>query len=284
MSELGFWGHPLTVTVIGAGIIGVLVQTLTWWWQNQRKAWEVRVSLVAEMSEVAMDLMARLETTLDLEELANTKEKPGFWTRWRPFAQVRHRFEYPATFALFSNSRARVASTNAAQQFVVHKAVVGTKLEAYLWSPRVAEREEKASPTIADRWDKLSKAMTNLVTLKQLDTPHDHEHCEKLLDELVHDMTDLIQCEQAGTAKEGNNPEKVLQNVVPRLNRLRDVLVDGEAQCNVHGTIQAFREVLNAVLERKRVLIVEVRDAPMAFRTPWLPRARSRVPSTRRNR
>jgi len=203
MSEPGFWDHPLTVTVIGAGIIGVLVQTLTWWWQNQRKAWEIRVSLVAEMSEVAMDLMARLETTLDLEELANTKETSGFWTRWKPFAQVRRRFEYPATFVLFRNSRARVASNNAAQKFVVHKAVVGTKLEAYLWSPPVAERKKKASPTIADRWnklakamtnrakliftkrkkpvrlsiadrwDKLAKAMTNLVALKQLDTPHE---------------------------------------------------------------------------------------------------------------
>src|SRR4029453_2504440 len=130
MSDPSFLDHPLTVTVIGAGIIGVLVQTLTWWWQNQRKAWEIRVSLVAEMSEVAMDLMARLETTLDLEELANTKETSGFWTRWKPFAQVRRRFEYPATFVLFRNSRARVASNNAAQRFGANRRGAATSVGA----------------------------------------------------------------------------------------------------------------------------------------------------------
>jgi type III secretory pathway component EscS len=47
-----FLSHPLTVAVIGAGIIGVLVQQLTRWWQDQRKAWEIRVMLVTGCTRI----------------------------------------------------------------------------------------------------------------------------------------------------------------------------------------------------------------------------------------
>jgi hypothetical protein len=241
-----FWGHPLTVTVIGAGIIGVLVQQLTRWWQDQRKAWEIRISLVAEMSETAMGLMARFENALRLET-------PAY------------------------KSRASKKLDAACEEFAVNKAVVGTKLEAYLASPTSVEPGDKTSPSIADRWDRLAKVMTNLVELKEPDTDHGDKHRENLLAELTTAMKVLIQAERPGTANDGGSPEKVLQNVRNQLDELRLALVD-----KVDG--RAWRSVLNAVLERKRVLVVEVRDAPMAFRTSWLPWGSGSVRTTRRNR
>jgi hypothetical protein len=226
MSEI--WGQPL-ITVIGAGILGGIVQYLTWWWQNQQKGWDIRVSLVTAMSEAAMGLMARFETVLDLGESAD-------------------------------NSSVCAALNDASQTFAVNKAVVGTKLEAYL-----------ARPTIAKRWDKLADAMIDLVELRQLDAAHHNEHREnedrekdhrkKLLIRLIKAMRVLVKCERPGLAHDRKNPEEVLQNLRDQLDRPRTETVEA----------QVWRNALDTVLERKRVLIIEVRDAPMAFHMPLLP-------------
>lgn len=241
-----FWGHPLTVTVIGAGIIGVLVQQLTRWWQDQRTAWEIRVHLVAEMSQTAMDLMARFESMLGLENLPD-------------------------------NSCASKKLNDAREEFAVNRAVVHTKLEAYLANPTSVERGDGARPSIADRWESLGKAMTNLVELKELDAARDDERRENLLVRLTEAMKVLIRAEQSGTANDGGNREEVLRNVCRQLDGLHAVPVD-----RVHG--RAWRGVLSAVLERKRVLVAEVLDAPMAFRTPLLPWRSGSVRTPRGNR
>ena len=73
-------------------------------------------------------------------------------------------------------------------------------------------------------------------------------------------MTELVKRERSGVARNGTNREEVLQKV----GKLRTARVDGPAWLDVH----------RAVLERKRVLIVEVLNAPTVFQRP---RIRSRI-------
>jgi cytochrome c556 len=105
-------GHPLVVALIGAAVAGALVQHIAQRWQERQKAFDVRVGLVADMSEVSMGLMAHFEAVLALEELADE-----------------------------AGARAALDVVDARrQEFAARKAVVGTKLEAYLASPAMAER------------------------------------------------------------------------------------------------------------------------------------------------
>ena len=141
-----------------------------------------------------MGLMARFETVLNLAESAD--DSGGLGRAWDDLKAERQKFE-------------------------VREAVIGTKLEAYL-----------KSPAIAQRWDKLAEAMTGLVELRGSDAAHDAEHREQML-----------------------------QKVLRQLEKLSAVPVDG----------QAWRDVYDAILERKAALIHGVLKEPMVFRTSWIP-------------
>jgi hypothetical protein len=276
-----FLNHPLIVTLIGVAIAGVLVPYFARRWQDRQKALDVRVTLITDMSQASMGLMARFETVLNLAESAD--DSGGLGRAWDDLKAERQKFE-------------------------VREAVIGTKLEAYL-----------KSPAIAQRWDKLAEAMTGLVelrgsdaahdaghrqpVLRQLaeamtglvelrgsspahdaghrepmlrqlaeamtglveregsDAAHDAEHRERVLRRLAVAMTGLVEREGSDAAHDAEHREQMLQKVLRQLEKLSAVPVDG----------QAWRDVYDAILERKAALIHGVLKEPMVFRTSWIP-------------
>jgi len=144
--------HPLTVAVIGVAITGVLVPYFARRWQERQKAWDVRVGLIADMSEASSGLMARLKTVRRLAELA---DNPGASKEMRDELH-----------------RARDSLNAERHEFEIRDAVIGTKLQAYVRTP---------SPAIAERWTTLAEAMTELVELEGSDAAHEAEHREKVL-------------------------------------------------------------------------------------------------------
>ena len=248
-----FLNHPLIVALItGVVIAAGLVPYIGRRWQDRQKAQDVQVSLITDMSEAAMGLMARFDTVLDL---AGSADDSG------------------------ALSRAWDGLKAEQQNFEVRAQVIGTKLEAYL-----------KSSAIAHRWDKLVEAMTWLVELRWLSPAHDAGHREQLLPQLAEAVTGLLAPRESPSAhdaghreqvlrklavamtvlveREGSSPaydaghrEQMHQTMLRQLDKLSAVPVDG----------QAWRDVYDAILERKAALIHEVLKEPMVFRTSWIP-------------
>jgi hypothetical protein len=150
--------HPLTVALVGVAITGVLVPYFARRWQNQQKALEVRAGLVADMSESAMGLMARVQVVHKLTQL--TDDLSLSEERQAKLREELHRAQ---------------DSLNAERQkFEVGEAVIGTKLGAYLRRGNIPER-----------WTTLAEALTELVDLQgSEDAVHEKKHRAVLLERL----------------------------------------------------------------------------------------------------
>jgi hypothetical protein len=131
MSE--FLRHPLTIAAIGIVITGLLAPSFTRRWQSQQKDVEVRVGLVADMSECAMDLITRVQAANKLAHLPKERH---------------HKREERMDHAQQSLATER-------QRFEIREAVIHTKLEAYF-----------DTTSIPKRWRDLAKALTALAELE----------------------------------------------------------------------------------------------------------------------
>jgi hypothetical protein len=277
-----FLNHPLIVALItGVVIAAGLVPYIGRRWQDRQKAQDVQVSLITDMSEAAMGLMARFDTLLDL---AGSADDSG------------------------ALSRAWDGLKAEQQNFEVRAQVIGTKLEAYL-----------KSSAIAHRWDKLVEAMTWLVELRWLSPAHDAGHREQLLPQLAEAVTGLLAPRESPSAHDAGHREQLLpqlaeavtgllaprespsahdaghrEQVLRKLAVAMTVLVEREGSSpaydaghreQMHQTMlrqldklsavpvdgQAWRDVYDAILQRKAALIHEVLKEPMVFRTSWIP-------------
>jgi hypothetical protein len=103
--------------------------------------------------------------------------------------------------------------------------------------------------------------MTGLVEREGSDAAHDAEHRERVLRQLAVAMTGLVEREGSDAAHDAEHREQMLQKVLRQLEKLSAVPVDG----------QAWRDVYDAILERKAALIHGVLKEPMVFRTSWIP-------------
>lgn len=124
--------HPLTVALVGIVITGVLVPYVARRWQNQQKALEVRGDLVADMSECAMGLIARIQGVQRLMHGSRLSRKQQGKLR---------------------DARARLNDER--QKFEIREAVIGTKLEVYF-----------GSSDIPDRWTTLARALADLAEVE----------------------------------------------------------------------------------------------------------------------
>jgi hypothetical protein len=66
---------------------------------------------------------------------------------------------------------------------------------------------------------------------------------------------------EASDARDARNRDEVLHKVRHEVERLRAVALDG----------QAWRDVLEAILDRKKTLIGEVLKARTVLQTSWIP-------------
>jgi hypothetical protein len=194
------------------------------------------------------------------------------------------------------------------QDFEVRKAVIGTKLEAYL-----------KSPAIAHRWDKLAEAMTYFAELKEPDPAHDAGHREQVLPQLAEAVTGLLASRESSPAHDAGHRERMLpqlaeavtgllapgesspahdaghrERVLRKLAVAMTVLVEREGSDATHDAghreqvlqtmlhqleklpavpvdREAWRYVYDAILQRKAALIQGVLKEPMVFRTSWIP-------------
>jgi hypothetical protein len=200
-----FLEHPLVVALIPAAVVGVLVQKAAQQWQERQKTLDVLVSLVTDMSEAAMGLIARLETVLDLEEL---DDRHGADMLLKELKDKPYDFQ-------------------------VRKAVAATKLEAYL----------KGS-TIPHRWDTLAKAMTKFVALKQPNGAQQHrDRLVDELKEAMTELVECERSNNARDAKSPEDDVQQVRNAVDRL-RPSPKSVDPLAWRDVLKAIRARKGVL----------------------------------------
>jgi hypothetical protein len=155
-----FLRHPLTIALIGVAITGGLVPYVTRLWQERQKALDTRVSLMTDMSDSSMSLMARVEVAHKFTHMLDDSSS----SERRRRGKLREQ-----------RDRAWHSLNEEWQRFEVREAVIGTKLQAYLPKPEL---------NIAKRWCRLGGVLTELAHFEGWDVHHKDEYRERIFQQL----------------------------------------------------------------------------------------------------